>query len=169
VNSGDPNQRDWYNTIATRNGGYRKTWSSTIEGESGEEAFRNELFNLLEPHMEVLDAGCGSGEFSVDVARRVRHLTGLDFAENMINLASENAKKAGIVNCDFVVVSTHEMPFAANSFDLIYSRRGPTSVLLYPHLLRAGGWMLDVQSAWAEVIEGRRTDLLRAEFSSSSR
>lgn len=149
------NQRNWYNKIARRNGGYRKTWSSTIEGESGEEAFRDLLFELLEPQMHVLDAGCGSGEFSLEVAGHVRQLTGLDFAENMINLARANAVDAGARNCSFVTASTRDLPFAPESFELIYSRRGPTSILLTPNLLRPGGWMLGVHSSGFEVIPER--------------
>ncbi|MEX2540797.1 MAG: class I SAM-dependent methyltransferase, partial [Trueperaceae bacterium] len=150
-----PNHRDWYDAIATRNGGYRKTWSSTIEGESGEDVFRDTLLNLLEPHMEVLDAGCGSAEFSIEVARQVRHLTGFDFSENMVRRAKANATSAGAINCNYIVASTHNMPFSDASFDLIYSRRGPTSILLNPQILRKGGWMLGVHSSGAEVIQER--------------
>jgi 2-polyprenyl-3-methyl-5-hydroxy-6-metoxy-1,4-benzoquinol methylase len=51
----------------------------------------------------VLDIGCGSGVYSVDFARRgVARALGLDFSNNMIELARREAKQHGVeAVCEF--------------------------------------------------------------------
>lgn len=52
----------------------------------------------------ILDIGCGSGVYSVDFARRgARRVLGLDFAENMLRLAREEARRYAVTDvCEFV-------------------------------------------------------------------
>jgi SAM-dependent methyltransferase len=52
----------------------------------------------------VLDVGCGSGRFSVRLARRDWEAVGIDFAEEMIALARRRALEAGVGDrCHFEV------------------------------------------------------------------
>lgn len=60
-------QHEWYERLARRTGGYRKTWRSELLGNSGEAAFTELLFGRLDQQMRILDAGCGSGEFTLEV------------------------------------------------------------------------------------------------------
>ncbi|HEX7005117.1 MAG TPA: class I SAM-dependent methyltransferase [Trueperaceae bacterium] len=145
----------WYDRVAERFGGYTQTWSSVVEGRSGEDAFVELLHSRLEPHMHVLDAGCGSGEFTLEVSRHSARVTGFDFAAKMIAAADENAARSGTNKVRFEHADTRDLPFGAESFDLIYSRRGPTSILLHPELLRPGGWMIGVHSERRDVVEER--------------
>lgn len=147
--------RDWYERVAARDGGYVRTWASTREGRSGEDAFEELLRSLLAPHLRVLDAGCGSGDFTLRVAPRVRHVIGFDYANGMIRAAQANLVRSGARNAAFVHASSRDLPFEPASFDLIYSRRGPTSILLRPDLLAPGGWMVGIHSSRRDVIEAR--------------
>ncbi len=53
----------------------------------------------------VLDVGCGSGRYSVELARRGAWVTGLDFAPAMIDLAQAAAAAAGVgERCRFEAV-----------------------------------------------------------------
>jgi SAM-dependent methyltransferase len=51
----------------------------------------------------VLDVGCGPGHYSIALARRgAARVFGIDFAEGMIDLAREQAKRAGVGDtCEF--------------------------------------------------------------------
>jgi ubiquinone/menaquinone biosynthesis C-methylase UbiE len=52
----------------------------------------------------VLDVGCGPGHYGIALAARgARQVTGLDFAEGMIDLARQQAAAAGAANrCEFM-------------------------------------------------------------------
>src|SRR5437762_9557895 len=51
----------------------------------------------------VLDIGCGPGHYSVTLAKNgAAEVFGVDFADEMISLASQNAQSAGVENrCHF--------------------------------------------------------------------
>lgn len=44
----------------------------------------------------VLDAGCGSGRYCVEFARRGAQVTGVDFAPHMVEMARQAADRAGV-------------------------------------------------------------------------
>ena len=52
----------------------------------------------------VLDVGCGPGHYSITLAQRgAARVLGLDFAEGMLDLARQHAKRAGVAEkCQFV-------------------------------------------------------------------
>ena len=66
---------------------------------------------------EALDFGCGVGRLSLPLARRYRHVTGVDVADSMVARARDFADKAAIANADFVVNTEPSLPFADGSFD----------------------------------------------------
>lgn len=70
-----------------------------------------------EPFQYLLDAGCGTGEmihlFCNDCPDK--KYTGIDLSENMIKVA----KRKGIANANFVVGDCENLPFEAESFDVV--------------------------------------------------
>jgi len=52
----------------------------------------------------VLDIGCGPGRYGIELARNgAAHVVGIDFSDQMIALARQNAKAVGVENkCDFI-------------------------------------------------------------------
>jgi len=52
----------------------------------------------------VLDIGCGPGHYSVALAKKgAERVLGIDFADEMITIAKQNAREAGVEGvCDFV-------------------------------------------------------------------
>ena len=53
----------------------------------------------------VLDVGCGPGHYSITVAQRgASRVVGIDFADGMLKLAEEHARKVGVADrCKFMV------------------------------------------------------------------
>jgi SAM-dependent methyltransferase len=72
----------------------------------------------------VLDLGSGAGN-DCFVARAAvgpnGHVTGLDFTEEMIDKARQNALKLGFTNVDFVYGDIEDMPLSENTFDVVVS------------------------------------------------
>ena len=53
---------------------------------------------------KILDAGCGSGRYCVELARRGAQATGIDLAETMVQMSNQAATDAGVEDrCDFSV------------------------------------------------------------------
>jgi ubiquinone/menaquinone biosynthesis C-methylase UbiE len=64
----------------------------------------------------VLDAGCGTGYGSAELARSASSVTGVDRAPEAIAFALENYSSAGL---HFCVSTCTAMPFSANAFDVV--------------------------------------------------
>jgi 2-polyprenyl-3-methyl-5-hydroxy-6-metoxy-1,4-benzoquinol methylase len=70
-----------------------------------------------------LDLGCGGGHVALDMARIVGpdgFVTGLDFDPQIVELARQDAKDAGIGNVEYHVADAQT--FDGGPFDLIYAR-----------------------------------------------
>lgn len=56
---------------------------------------------LIEPSQRVLDVACGTGTLSLSIAKRAKHVTGIDLSEDMIITAQRAARKTGAENTLF--------------------------------------------------------------------
>jgi ubiquinone/menaquinone biosynthesis C-methylase UbiE len=105
-----------------------------------------ELTESLPVDAKVLEVAPGPGYLAIEMARLGRvHVTGLDISRTFVQIASENARKAG-VSVDFRQGDAAVMPFEAESFDLIVCQAAfknfmqPASALDEMHrVLRSGG------------------------------
>ncbi len=130
-----PQSNEWYDRLARLQRGYVFPWKSTIGPGDGETAYLQLVEQHLTPCSDVLDAGCGHGELTLQLARRCRSILGYDRVTEYIRLAREAAQAAGIINATFVEANSSprfnggvaRVPAEVNSFDLIVSRRGPTN------------------------------------------
>lgn len=139
--------QSWYNNIALKNGGYKADVAFRRVGLSGEVVFEERLQNLLPTCQNVLDVGCGHGAFTLKMAPFAKHITGVDNAEELLRIANQLLDDSRHDNVDFTYMWTHgEIPFADHSFDLIYSRRGPMSILNHPNLLKKDGKIMGIHS-----------------------
>jgi ubiquinone/menaquinone biosynthesis C-methylase UbiE len=70
----------------------------------------------------VLDAGCGPGSITVDVARLVPHghVTGVEYVPEPLEQARTLALSQGITNISFRVGDIHSLPFPDDSFDIAH-------------------------------------------------
>ena len=69
----------------------------------------------------ILDVGCGSGRYSVDLARNGMAVTGVDLAQEMLDIAKKNSHKLGFDKNNFI---------AGSYFDVEISKKHDASILM---------------------------------------
>jgi len=107
----------------------------------------------------ILDIGCGCGQTSLELARRVGatgSVLGLDISAPMLGRARERAAEAGLGNTEFIQADAQTHAFEGPDFDLLFSRFGvmffSSPVDAFSNLLsalRPGGRLTFV--AWQEL------------------
>ena len=80
----------------------------------------------VEPGMEVLDVGCGTGNATIPAARLGARVTGLEPSADLLAIARERAADA-MVEIDWVEAHPAKLPFADGSFDCVISIFGDPS------------------------------------------
>lgn len=124
-----PHSRAWWAEVAQRYGGYRHPQTRHLDGPDPEAVFDALLDSLLTASSRVLEAGCGHGPDAARFGPRAARWVGYDFTPTLLELARQHAPAAEFLLWDGKVASPGELH---PPFDLIVSRRGPTSVI--PHL-----------------------------------
>ena len=71
--------------------------------------------------LDALDAGCGTGFLSFELAARGHRVTGVDFAPAMVAEARRKAAARGVAIW-LESADAEQLPFAPGSFDLVISR-----------------------------------------------
>jgi len=138
---------EWYDMIARRNGGYKGRAVCTVDGTSAEEIFEERLVLMLPQFHNVMDAGCGHGEFTLKMSKYTDHITGFDNSTELIHIAQSLLENSDGSNVNFVYATTKtELPFTDEQFDLIYDRRGPTSIINHSRILRPGGTIFGIHN-----------------------
>jgi SAM-dependent methyltransferase len=97
-----------------------------LDGSDGEEEFDRELHSRTVRKI-VLDEGCGSGVFTLKIARRASRVRGIDTSTTALRLAERNLRRSRLSNVDFRLADACHLPSPDDSFDVVYSRRGPGS------------------------------------------
>jgi ubiquinone/menaquinone biosynthesis C-methylase UbiE len=104
-----------------------------------------QLAKRLPEGAAVLEVAPGPGYQAIEIARLGFRVTGLDISHTFVQIASENARQAGVA-VDFHQGDVAVMPFAAESFDLVICQAAfknfvhPGSALHEMHrVLRTGG------------------------------
>jgi ubiquinone/menaquinone biosynthesis C-methylase UbiE len=78
----------------------------------------NQISGRLPAGSAVLEVAPGPGYLAVELARRGYVVTGLDISRTFVNIATQNAQRAG-VSADFRHGDVANMPFASESFDYV--------------------------------------------------
>jgi demethylmenaquinone methyltransferase/2-methoxy-6-polyprenyl-1,4-benzoquinol methylase len=116
-----------------------------------------ELLACLTPSdnkCKVLDAGSGTGLFSISVAKNhpTWHITGVDLSRGMITVAVKLSNKLNLKNIHFTQGDAAKLPNHQETFDLVIAAglfsnlNSPTDALLELHrVLKPGGKLLVVE------------------------
>lgn len=76
----------------------------------------------LEPGQSALDVCCGTGDLSMELAKRVApdgRVVGCDFSEPMLDLAREKAVAGGIASIRFEWADALDLPYDEGRFDAV--------------------------------------------------
>ncbi len=119
------------------------------------------------PSENVLDVGPGTGQATMELARRVGEdgsVMGIDISVPMLERAKSRAGDAGLTNITFEIADAQTYDFRAPQFDLVFSRFGvmffDDPLAAFRNLrssLRPGGrlafvcWRHPAENPWATV------------------
>lgn len=121
--------------IAAR--GFAHRWDSVVADGNGEDFFLALLDQHLTPELDVLDAGCGHGELTLELGKRARSVMGVDRHAELLELAGELLAESGLTNVRFIQAALAgpedvrpggPLPLPDRSVDLVVDRRGPPLV-----------------------------------------
>lgn len=77
----------------------------------------------LGPEAVVLDVGCGPGTITVDIARRVERVVGIDLGESVLAEAARLAADQGVENVVFEVQDVYELPYEDGTFGVVHAHQ----------------------------------------------
>lgn len=75
-------------------------------------------FASARPGEAALDIGCGTGVFTLELARRGVNVTGIDHSKEMTSLADSLAAREGL-SIRFITGDAESLPFSDDEFDLV--------------------------------------------------
>ncbi|MCR4287053.1 MAG: class I SAM-dependent methyltransferase [Deltaproteobacteria bacterium] len=155
-------------------------WYETPLGKTSDRLERELIFSTAEVREgeKALDAGCGTGTYSIELARRGALVAALDASSGMLDWARAKAGKAGL-QIDFIKADGLKIPFPDGHFDIVLSvcmlcfvKERDAALLEMKRVLRPGGRiavaLLNSRSPWALLrrLKGvfKETAYDRAEF-----
>jgi SAM-dependent methyltransferase len=108
-----------------------------------------ELHADLRPDDEVLDLGCAEGLITLEVARRVRHVHGVELRQERVEAAREIARQRGVENVTFQCASLGDLKLIPKSYDVVLF----LGVLQHlPREQRMPAWAKTLQAARRQVV-----------------
>jgi ubiquinone biosynthesis O-methyltransferase len=102
---------------------YDVVWTEYIPEYEASEKHWSLFYNPKEVKGKtVLDAGCGTGVFSIIFARNgAAKVTGIDISPGSLDTARSLKKKFGLANAEFRQQDMLRLPFASASFDIVWA------------------------------------------------
>lgn len=139
--------KDFYDKVADKFGRYSSGIEYDKEFPNGdpEEVFKDELIKVAGKDKRALDVGCADGRFTLRIAPNFGEIVAIDTSEGMLGAAKKFQGEAGVTNVRFEKVDLFHNDFPSESFDVVYSRRGPTDYPEFHRLLKALGFYVGIR------------------------
>lgn len=102
--------KDTYNKIA-------EDWAKDHSNDTWWQEGTDQFLSFLPPHATILDVGCGAGVKSRYLTKKGFKVIGVDFSENMIEIAKRESP-----NIQFDVVDVYEIDKYPHTFDGIFAQ-----------------------------------------------
>lgn len=98
------------------------SWYETPLGRVSDAIERTHIFGLacVKPGEKALDAGCGTGIYTIELARMGARAAGIDNSLDMLLAAEAKAGKEGL-KIDLLAADAGALPFREGSFDIAFS------------------------------------------------
>lgn len=90
---------------------------------------------------KILDAGCGEGYYSAEMAKAGNTVFGFDLSKSGVNIAAKRAKREGF-SAFFGVASVFELPVIDGSMDAVTTVFAPCAEDEYARVLKKDGILL---------------------------
>lgn len=140
---------NFYDKVAKKFGGYAYGKShvehlSEYPNGDPEKFFKAKLLTLAGKNKIALDAGCGDGKFAFQIAKHFLSITGIDLSKELLEIARQKQKILKTKNVTFEFQDARKTSFSDKSFDVIFSRRGPTPFTEFQRLLKSGGYFVGI-------------------------
>lgn len=104
--------------------------------------------------LRILDAGAGTGRFSIPLAIAGHHVVHLDISLKMIAIARRCSKVRNLHNIEFVQASVDDLSqFSDNTFDLVLCLDAPLTLICHRY-----------KKAMAELVRVARSNLVVSVF-----
>lgn len=104
-----------------------------------ESIFEQKLLELSRSDKVALDLGCGDGRFTLRMAAHFQEIVGIDGSVERLKLAQAEQQAQRINNVRFEEQDAYQTTFDQDTFDLVYSRRGPTPYKECHRVIKPGG------------------------------
>jgi ubiquinone/menaquinone biosynthesis C-methylase UbiE len=97
-------------------------WYKTRIGKHVDSVESECAFNLfkIKKGMKVLDVGCGTGNFSIKLAKKGCKVSGIDLSDKMLVLAREKAEKENL-HINYYNMNIYDLNFPDEYFDAVFS------------------------------------------------
>jgi len=145
---------EFYDKFARKFGTNAPDIAFTSEYPQGdpEVLFGQKLVEVGGAHKTALDVGCGSGGFTLRMSQHFLQVIGIDHSKDRVKQARAEQHLQGNKNVVFEVQNAKQTTFTPDTFDVVYSRRGPTDYAEYFRILKTGGYVVVIgigeQDAW---------------------
>ena len=108
---------DSYNKWHERSNGYAE-----FSQENHLDQWHHDTLSLCGPvnNLDLLEVGCGQGNFSLHLAKLGARIVGTDFSTKAIEIASDKLLSSD-TSARFLVADAQALPFADKTFDLVVS------------------------------------------------
>lgn len=73
----------------------------------------------LDPDDNVLDYGCATGNKTIELSKKVKHIHGIDISGEMVNIANRKKDELTILNASFSQGTIYSTDLKGSSFDKI--------------------------------------------------